>query len=81
MLAKCLESILPEIIHYDQMGFLKNRLLYHNIRRALDIINSSNSHPLEALRPPNADHVEWDQLFYVLQKFGFGSTFISWIKL
>lgn len=24
--------------------------------------------------------VEWDYLFYVLQKFGFGNTFIPWIK-
>lgn len=48
MLAKRLESVLPEIIHNDQTGFIRNRLLSHNIRRALNIIYSSNSHPSEA---------------------------------
>ncbi len=41
MLAKRLESVLPTIIHSDQTGFIKNRLLSHNIRRAFNIIYSS----------------------------------------
>lgn len=27
------------------------------------------------------DHVEWDFLFFVLKKFGFGKTFTNWIQL
>uniref|UniRef100_A0A8C1S366 Reverse transcriptase domain-containing protein n=1 Tax=Cyprinus carpio TaxID=7962 RepID=A0A8C1S366_CYPCA len=27
------------------------------------------------------DRVEWQYLFATLKKFGFGDTFISWIKL
>lgn len=59
--------------------------MYLNIRRALNIIYSSNSHPSETLLLLDAekafDCVEWNYFFYVLQKFSFGNTFISWIKL
>lgn len=36
MLAERLESVLPLIIHSDQTGFIKNRLLSHNIRSAFN---------------------------------------------
>lgn len=81
-----LENILPKIIHEDQTGFIKNRQMVHNIRRLFDIIYSSHSRSyseiLISLDAEKAfDRVEWDYLFSALSRFGFGSTFISWIRL
>lgn len=81
-----LENILPSIIHEDQTGFIKNRQMVHNIRRLFDIIYSSHLRSyLEILISLDAekafDRVEWDYLFSALSRFGFGSIFISWIRL
>lgn len=67
MLAKRLEPVLPAIINNDQTGFIKNRLLFHNIRRALNIKFILQTHKA-------FDRVEWDYLFFVLRKVGFGNV-------
>ncbi len=81
-----LENVLPTIIHEDQTGFIKNRQMAHNIRRLFDIMYSSHSRShseiLISLDAEKAlDRVEWDYLFSALSRFGFGTIFISWIKL
>lgn len=86
IMATRLEKVLPTIIHEDQTGFIKNRQMTHNIRRLFDIIYSSHSKSnpeiLLSLDAEKAfDRVEWDYLFFALSRFGFGVTFISWIKL
>lgn len=87
VLALCLESVLPTIVSSDQTGFIKSRHLFFNIRHVFNILYTSPSsqHPevFLALDAEKAfDRVEWKYLFNVLCKpFGFGSSFISWVKL
>lgn len=86
MLAGRLERVLPNIIAADQTGFVKNRHSFHNIRRLFDILYSPvTSDKPELVISMDAekafDRVEWPYLFYTLKRFGFGSTFISWIRL
>lgn len=85
VLARRLEDALPSVIHTDQTGFVKNRHSFFNVRRLLNILYSPNNSVPECVVSLDAekafDRVEWSYLFTVLEKFGFGSTFISWIKL
>lgn len=87
ILATRLEKVLPTIISQDQTGFIKDRQLFFNTRRLLNIIhtqdkNNLNSEILLSLDAEKAfDRVEWDYLFLTLSMFGFGSKFTSLIKL
>uniref|UniRef100_A0A4W5RYX9 Reverse transcriptase domain-containing protein n=1 Tax=Hucho hucho TaxID=62062 RepID=A0A4W5RYX9_9TELE len=86
ILATRLETVLPSIISPDQTGFIKNRHSFFNLRRLFNIIyNPSVDNTSEAIISLDAekafDRVEWKYLFYTLNKFGFGSKFMTWIKL
>ena len=86
VLAKRLESVLTTIISTDQTGFVKDRHSFHNVRRLFDILYSPSSPDLpEMIISMDAekafDRVEWPYLFHTLRRFGFGDTFISWIRL
>ncbi len=85
ILASRLETVLPSIISTDQTGFIKNRFSCFNVRRLFNILY----HPMSLSMPQVLisldaekafDKVEWEYLFY-LQMFGFGASFISWVKL
>ena len=86
VLACRLDPCLPDIISENQTGFVRGRQLSSNIRRLLNIVLSPDvaqaAEMVIVLDAEKAfDRVEWDYLFFVLGKFGFGSKFISWIQL
>ena len=86
VLALRLESILPQLIHNDQTGFIKNRMAFYNIRRVLNTIHTAatpgSREILVLLDAEKAfDRVEWDFLFATLGRFCFGEGFIAWVKL
>lgn len=86
ILASRLGPIMPLVISEDQTGFIGGRHSFSNVRRLLSVIHtpSSTTDPevvisLDAERA--FDRVEWPYLFSSLQRFGFSTCFISWIKL
>lgn len=85
LLSLRLQQILPEIISPDQTGFMLGRHSFHNTRRLFNILNTSSSSIPEVVVSLDAekafDRVEWDFLFEVMDRFGLGSGFISWVKL
>lgn len=80
VLALRLDKVLPNIIHKDQVGFIKSRTSTDNMRRLLHLlwINKSNPQPVVALSldaQKAFDRVEWAFLLETLSRFGFGSNF------
>lgn len=85
VLALRLEQVLPCVISPDQTGFVKDRRSFFGIRRLLNVLYTPSLTDSECLLSMDAekafDRVEWGYLFETLQRFGFGNTFISWVKL
>lgn len=77
---------MPKIIKEDQTGFIKGRNSCNNVRRLLNIIQAFQQIDIDGLvlsldAEKAFDRVEWDYLFYVLNKFGLGDNFIRWFKI
>lgn len=77
---------MPTLIHPDQTGFVKGRQSSNNTRRLFNIINNSTKQKtntiIVSLDAEKAfDKVNWQFLYTTLEKYGFGKTFIHWIKL
>ena len=86
LLALHLDPILPTIISPDQTGFIRHRYSFYNLRRLYNIVyNQPSPKTPEALISLDAekafDQVEWEYLFYTMQKFGLGHKFIAWVRL
>lgn len=80
LLAARLDTVMQKIVHPDQSGFISGRQLYGNLRRLYNIIYSPKvSNVAEVLI--TLDTIEYEYLFKVLEKFGFGASFCSWIRV
>ena len=85
-LAKRLQNVLPEIIHFDQSAFVKGRTIFDAIRTIDDVIehtiNRDVSVILVALDFEIAfDSLNFNVLLRVLHAFNFGPSFIQWVRV
>lgn len=85
-IANRIKKILPQIIHEDQTGFIKNRFIGDNIRLTYDIIQyinrTNNTGMLLLIDFEKAfDSVAWKFIFKTLDLFNFKSDIKNWIRL
>ena len=85
VLAKRIKEVLSEVIHHDQVGYIKNRNIGEAVRLIDDILfhslNQTNGFLVTVDFEKAFDSVSHDFLFRVMKLFGFGNMFCSWVKL
>ena len=84
-IAKRLETVLPNLIHPDQTGFVKGRYIGENIRLISDVLDLTKDQNipgiLVALDFRKAfDSLEWPFIMRTLDAFNFGSSMKRWIS-
>ena len=85
VLAMRLQKVLPNIINFDQQGYLKNRNIAFNIRQIQDVIDFTDNFNIDGIIlfldfRKAFDTCNWKFLFAVLKRFGFNLSFISWMQ-
>ena len=82
-LANRLERVLSLIVHSDQTASVKGRTINNNARLLHDSIYYANecNIPLAFIKLKAFDRVSHDFLFRSLEAFGFGSSFMRWIRV
>ncbi|KAJ0009658.1 hypothetical protein NQD34_001360 [Periophthalmus magnuspinnatus] len=86
ILALRLEKVMCSLVEADQTGFIKGRNSYYNTRRLFNIIHFLNCNKMPgAVVSMDAekafDRIEWEYVFEIMGRFGFGPNFVNWIKL
>lgn len=82
ILAHRIDKLLPDLIHTDQTGFIRQRQTQDNLRRTLHIISHITQNDTEAMlisldAEKAFDSVRWSFLYKVLEKFGFHRSIID----
>ena len=85
-LASRLASILPELIHKDQRGFVQGRYIGDNIMEVYALVMQAESEQEQGILmqldiEKAFDSVSWDFLYEVLNNFNFPDSFIEWVKI
>ena len=86
VIASRTKSVLPNIIHHNQTGYVKDRFMGETIRSIYDIMDYTVEENIQGLlifiefEKAFSNSVGWDFLFKCLEAFNFGSDFLRWIK-
>ena len=86
IIASRLKTVLHKIIHLNQSGFMKGRLIENHIRLIDDIIHTSNKNNTPGMIvsidfQKAFDSVSHEYIVKTLRKFNFGDNFINFIKV
>ena len=84
-IATRIKNVLPDIIHCDQTGYVKDRFIGETIRSIYDIMEFTAEENIPGLLvfidfKKAFDSVEWSFLYQCLEIFNFGPDFIRWVK-
>lgn len=82
ILARRLETILPDLIHLDQTGFIQQRQTLDNIRRTLHILDQTNKDKTKSLivgldAEKAFDSVRWVFLYKVMGSLAFKTNLLE----
>ena len=85
-IANRLKPSLPNLINYDQTGFIKGRFIGENIRLIDSIICYAKEKNIPGLLllldfEKAFDTIEWSFISKTFQQFGFGSSMLKWLNL
>ena len=85
-LARRLKKVIGTLIHPNQSGFINSRFIGEGIRFIEDLIEYSDAYKktgiiLQLDFEKAFDSLEWNFMHDTLVTFGFGDTFIAWVKL
>ena len=85
VLATRIKNVLPDIIHHNQSGFVKDRYIGETVRSIFDLMDFTHKENIPGLMifidfHKAFDSVEWNYLVTCLEAFCFGPDFIKWVK-
>uniref|UniRef100_A0A803JQ02 Reverse transcriptase domain-containing protein n=1 Tax=Xenopus tropicalis TaxID=8364 RepID=A0A803JQ02_XENTR len=85
ILALRLNTVLPSLINYDQVGFVPGRQAPDNTRKLHNLLHIIKQQKIPALilsldAEKTFDRIHWEYMNHTLQKFGLGTNFIKAIS-
>ena len=85
VIAVRVKNVLPDIIHHNQTGYVKDRYIGETVRSIFDIMEFTDTENIPGILifidfKKAFDTVEWHYLFDCLKAFNFGPDLINWVK-
>ena len=85
VIAVRVRNVLPNIIHHNQTGYVKDRYIGETVRSIFDIMEFTDNENIPGILifidfKKAFDTVEWHYLFDCLKAFNFGPDLINWVK-
>ena len=86
VIASRIKNVLPDIIHPNQTGYVKDRFIGETIRSIYDVMDFTVKENVPGLMlfidfQKAFDSVEWEYLFKCLEAFNFGPDFLHRVKV
>ena len=84
MIAARIKNVLPNIIHHNQTGFIKDRYIGETVRSIFDIMELTVEENIPGLMifidfQKAFDSLKWNCLLNCLEHFNFSPDFIRWV--